>query len=310
MITRAKVGDFKPKAYHTSLDVIPSLPISVKDVVASPIWFTAMTEEYNALLSNKTWTLTSLPSQAPLVGCKWIYKTKLNADGSLQRCKARLVAKGFNQTEGIDYAETFIPVVRHTTTRLVLAHVVASRWFICQINVFLNGDLTKRVYMQQPPGFTSTDLHLVCHLHKAIYGLKQAPRSWFLKLSSTLKHLGFRSTISYSSLVVKFSSIDTLYVLVYVDDILITASSETVVNGLIASLKSFFTLEDLGPLYHFLGIQVSRTTTRNMHLSQTQYIRELHRKTNMLDSNPQPTPVISSLHLQQFSLILCCTYLF
>jgi len=84
MITRAKVGVFKPKAYHTSLNAIPSLPISVKTVIASPIWFTAMTEEYNALLSNKTWTLTSLPPGEPLVGCKWIYKTKLNANGSLQ----------------------------------------------------------------------------------------------------------------------------------------------------------------------------------------------------------------------------------
>ena len=97
MITCAKVDTFKPKAYHTSLSSIPSTPTSVKDVVSSPIWFTAMNEEYNALLSNKTWTLTFLPLGAPLVGCKWIYKTKLNVDGSLQRCKAILATKGFNQ---------------------------------------------------------------------------------------------------------------------------------------------------------------------------------------------------------------------
>jgi len=155
--------------------------------------------------------------------------------------------------------------------------------------------------MQQPPDFTSMNLHLVCHLHKAIYGLKQAPRSWFLKLSNTLKHLGFRSTISDSSLFVKFSFTNTLYILVYVDDICTTGSFETAVNGLIASLKSFFALKDLGPLHHFLGIKVSRIATRNMHLSHTQYIRELLRKTNMLDSNPQPTPMIYSIHLQQSS---------
>ena len=123
------------------------------------------------------------------------------------------MAKGFHQTEGIDYAETFSPVVRHSTIRLVLAHAVASHWPIRQIdinNAFLNGDLTERVYMQQPPGFTSTDPHLVCHLHKAIYGLKQAPRSWFLKLSTTLQQLGFHSTKSDTSLFVKFASSYTL----------------------------------------------------------------------------------------------------
>jgi len=175
MVTRAKLGIFKQKFYHTSLPFIPSPPTSVKYAIASPIWFTTMYEEYNALLSNNTLTLTSLPLGAPFVGCKWVYKTKLNAYDSLQRCKARLVAKGFHQTGGVDYAETFSPVVRHTTVRLVLAHVVASHWPIRQIDindVFLDGDLTERVYTQQPPSFTSTDPHLVCHLHKAIYDLK------------------------------------------------------------------------------------------------------------------------------------------
>ena len=168
MTTRAKVGIIKPKIY------------TVVSTIPSPIWSQAMTDEYQALLKNKTWTLTALPSNASLVGCKWIFKTKLHADGSFQRCKARLVAKGFNQTEGLDYSETFSPVVKPTTIRIVLSHVVTNNWAIRQVdidNAFLHGDLNERVYMQQPPGFISCDPTLVCQLHKTIYGLKQAPRS-------------------------------------------------------------------------------------------------------------------------------------
>jgi len=292
MVTRAKLGIFKPRVYHTSLPSIPSHPTSVKDVIASSIWFTAMHDEYNVLLSNNTWTLTSFPPGAPFVGCKWVFKTKLNADGSFQRCKAQLVAKGFHQTEGIYYVESFSPVVWHSTIRLVLAYVVASHWPIRQI---------ERVYMQQPPGFTSTDPHLVCHLHKAIYGLKQAPRSWFRKISTTLQQLGFHSIKSDTSLFFKFASSYTLFVLVYVNDILITRSSETAITDLITRLNSFSSLKDLGRIHHFFGIQVSCTPSGEMHLSHTQYIRDILRKTNMLTSNPQASPMISSLRLKQSS---------
>ena len=297
MVTRAKVGIFKPKTYNAMVS-IPTTPTFVKEAISSPMWFQAMNDEYHALLSNKTWTLTTLPSGASLVGCKWIFKTKLHADGTFQRCKARLVAKGFNQTEGVDYTETFSPVVKHNTIRIVLSHAVTHQWHVRQIdinNVFLHGDLIEHVYMQQPPGFASRDSTLVCRLHKAIYGLKQAPRSWFSKLSQTLIHLGFQSTVNDSSVFTKFTTSFTLFVFVYVDDIIITGSLSTTVTDLISTLSSFFALKDLGPLHHFLGIQVSTTQHGNMHLSQAQYIKELLRRTNMLHAKSQPTPVTSSL---------------
>ena len=306
MVTRAKVGTHKPKVYLTSLPVVPHIPSSVKTALASPLWYTTMQDEYNALLSNNTLTLTTLPPNASLVGCKWVFKTKLNADDSFHRCKARLVAKGFHQTHGLDYAETFSPVVRHTTIRLVLAHVVTSGWSVRQVdvnNVFLNGDLSECVYMQQPPGFISANPHLVYKLHKAIYGLKQAPRSWFLKLSHTLHTLGFTPTKSDTSLFVRFTPSHTLFVLVYVDDILITGSSLSAITTLISSLNSCFALKNLGDLHHFLGIQVTRTSMGDMHLSQSQYIRELLHPTTMVSSNPQPTPMISTVRLQQNSSI-------
>jgi len=99
MVTRAKVGTHKPKVYLTSISHVPSIPTFVKEVVASPIWYNDMHDEYNALLPNKTWMLTTFPPNASLVGCKLIFKTKLNANGYLHWCKAHLVAKGFNHTQ-------------------------------------------------------------------------------------------------------------------------------------------------------------------------------------------------------------------
>jgi len=123
--------------YHASVASLPLIPTSLKEAIASPVWLQAMREEYDALFSNKTWTLSPLPPEAPLVGCKWIFKTKLTTDGSLQRCKAHLVAKGFNQTTDVDYAETFSPIVCHTNIRLVLTHVVSSRWSVRHIDIML-----------------------------------------------------------------------------------------------------------------------------------------------------------------------------
>jgi len=129
-----------------------------------PQWLHAMQYEYHALVQNNTWTLTSLPDGANLVGCKWIFKLKYNSDGSLQRYKARLVAKGFQQFEGYDFTDTFSPIIKPTTIRIVLTIALTSWWPIHQIdinNAFLHGDLSSPVYMQQPPGFSTDSLLFV-----------------------------------------------------------------------------------------------------------------------------------------------------
>jgi len=164
------------------------------------------------------------------------------------------------------------PVVKPTTICLILSHVVSSQWQIKQVdinNAFLKGDLQKNVYMHQPP-----DVHLVCKLHKAIYGLKQTPRSWFQELSTTLHSIGFNSTKSDVSLFVKFWDNSSLFVLVYVDDIIITWSSPHHINTLISMLRAKFPLKDLVQHY-FLGIEASTTTDGSLHLSQTRYICDL-----------------------------------
>jgi len=143
MITRVKAGFFKSKLFVATATT-PVIPKAVKEAIQHPNWFTAMKDEYNALIANDTWTLTTLPSEIKPIGCKWVFKNKYNADGTFQRHKARLIAKGFNQQQGLDYSETFSPVIKPTTIRIILTLTLSNNWSVHQIdinNVFLYGDL-------------------------------------------------------------------------------------------------------------------------------------------------------------------------
>jgi Reverse transcriptase (RNA-dependent DNA polymerase) len=209
MITRAKsrLSVSTPKAMLAT-----NHPISIQDLDPTsftqaskePHWRCAMTKKLDALAQNKTWSLVPASQASNVVGCKWVFKTKRNSNGSIERYKARLVAKGYTQEEGVDYTDTFSPVVKPTTIRLVLTLAVTSNWPIKQLdvnNAFLHGTLNEEIFMSQPPGFVdSQNPTHVCRLHKAIYGLRQSPRAWYQKLSDTLVHLGFHSSSSDPSL--------------------------------------------------------------------------------------------------------------
>ena len=207
-------------------------------------------------MNNNTWILTFLPSGCKVVGCKWVLKNNYNVDVSFQKHKARLVAKGFSQTAGTDYNETYSPVFKPTTIRVVFSHVVYVAWPIHQIevnNVFLNGDLHEDVYMQQPPSFQSSSSNLVYKLSKAIYGLKQASRSWFEKLRSTFESIIFHPIKSDTSIFIKFNPSYTIFILIYVDDIVITGCSTSYIQDPKHTLGFFFALKDLGHLIIFLA---------------------------------------------------------
>ena len=175
--------------------------------------------------------------------------------------------------------------MKSSTIRVVLSHVVSSTWPIHQIdvnNVFRNDDLQEDVYIKQPPGFESSSPYLVCKYQKDLYGLKQALRSWFQKLSSTLHTFRFHSTKSDTSLFVQFMPSCTIFVLIYVDVIIITGSSRHEVNNLISKLSLCFALKDLDPLHYFLGIKVNCLKSGDLLRSQTKYINDLLRCMNML----------------------------
>lgn len=261
-----------------------------------------MQNEYDALMLNQTWSLVDLPNDRRAIGCKWVYRVKENADGTLNKLKARLVAKGFHQTPGFDFSETFSPVIKPATVRVVITLALSQNWKIAQLdinNAFLNGKLTEEVYMHQPEGFEARGAeNKVCRLHKALYGLKQAPRAWFETLHSALGSFGFQSAKSDNSLFIRKSGKDIMYILVYVDDILITGNQTSQVKDITVSLNKLFALKDLGELDFFLGIQVNNTC-EGLLLTQTKYIRDLLKKTKMLTAKDITTPMISSQHLSK-----------
>ncbi|OMO69204.1 Reverse transcriptase, RNA-dependent DNA polymerase [Corchorus capsularis] len=233
----------------TTHDPTPMTPklTSVSQALKDSHWQQAMSEEFNALVKNGTWHLVHSSEAQNLVGCKWGFRIKRNPDGTISRYKARLVAKGFNQRPGLDYHETFNPVVKPTTIRLVLTIALQNKWPLFQLevnNAFLHGQLSEDEYMKQPPGFIdSTYPNYVCKLDKGICGLKQAPRAWYNMLKSFLLAYGFSQSKSNSSLFIYHHDGLTLYFLVYLDDIIASKSSSSAVTDFVEELSRQFSLK-------------------------------------------------------------------
>jgi histone deacetylase 1/2 len=232
-----------------------------------------------------------------------VFKTKYKADGSLDKYKGRLVAKGFKQRYGIDYEDTFSPVVKMSTIRIILSIVVSKGWSMRQLdvqNTFLHGVLDEEVYMKQPPGYVDkTKPNYVCKLDKALYGLKQAPRAWYARLSNKLVTLGFHTSKADTSLFYFNKGSTTVFVLVYVDDIIVVSSSSEATTGLLNELKKDFAFKDLGELHYFLGMEVTKVRD-GIILSQDKYATDLLRKVNMFDCKPVSTPISTSEKLFAF----------
>ena len=307
MITRSKDGIHKPNARYALIasKFKTQEPNSIKDALKHPGWNNAVNEEMRTIHMLHTWSLVPPTEDMNILGCKWVFKTKLKPDGSVEKLKARLVAKGFDQEEGLDYLETFSPVVRTATIRLVLDIATAKEWDIKQLdvtNAFLHGELNEPVFMHQPPGFMDPEKPShVCRLTKALYGLKQAPRAWFDTFSNFLIDFGFTCCKSDPSLFTYHKDGKTLVLLLYVDDILLTGSDQ--VDQLLKSLNSRFSMKDLGPPKYFLGVEIE-AHSGGLFLHQTAYAKDILHQAAMSNCNSMPTPLpqqIDNLNSDLFS---------
>ncbi|WJX66879.1 hypothetical protein P8452_51386 [Trifolium repens] len=269
------------------------IPKNVQDALEIPKWREAVLEEMKTLEKNKTWSVMTLPDDKKTVGCKWVFTVKYNSDGSIERYKARLVAKGFTQTYGIDYSETFAPVAKLNTVRILLSLAANLDWPLHQLdvkNAFLNGDL-EEVYMDIPPGFEDKFGSNVCKLNKSLYGLKQSPRAWFEKFTQSMKKQGYIQGQADHTLFTKFSPHGKIAILiVYVDDIVLTGDDIVEMAKVKEKLAVDFEIKDLGSMRYFLGMEVARSKD-GIVVSQQKYILDLLKETGMSGCRPADTPM-------------------
>ncbi|KAK1414103.1 hypothetical protein QVD17_29844 [Tagetes erecta] len=282
------------QAFTTSL-YSEQIPASIKQALESKEWREAMKTEMDALNKNDTWEKCILPHGKKTVGCRWVFTIKHKPDGTIERYKARLVAKGYTQTYGIDYSETFSPVAKIDTIRVLFSIAANKEWPLHQFdvkNAFLHGELKEEVYMDPPPGFMENyNSREVCRLKKSLYGLKQSPRAWFGRFTLAMKKYGFKQSNSDHTLFLKRRGKLITCLIIYVDDMIITGNDEEEMTKLKTSLFNEFEMKDLGRLKYFLGIEVLRSK-HGIFICQKKYVLDLLAETGMIDCKPVDTPMI------------------
>ncbi|KAH9722428.1 hypothetical protein KPL70_006731 [Citrus sinensis] len=213
-------------------------------------WREAVNDEMDSIMSNQTWVLVDLPPGSQPISSKWVFRRKYNNDGSLQTFKARLVAKGFKQRNGIDYFDTYAPVARLTSIRVLFAIASLNNLYVHQMDVktaFLNGDLDEEIYMEQPEGFVLPgNEKKVCKLIKSLYGLKQAPKQWHEKFDSVILSHGFKHNNADKCVYFKYTNDFGVIICLYVDDLLIFGTNMQGVDDTKKYLTSQFKMKDLG----------------------------------------------------------------
>ncbi|KAK8934286.1 hypothetical protein KSP39_PZI015019 [Platanthera zijinensis] len=288
------------------------IPSHFKEAMESPEggqWKVAMDEEMESLYKNNTWSLVKVPPGKRAIGCKWVYAKKVGSPGEADvRFKARLVAKGFAQREGIDYDEVFSPVVKHPSIRVLLALVAQFGLILEQLDVktaFLHGELEEEIYMHQPPGYGATHKDLVCKLNKSLYGLKQSPRMWYRKFDQFMQKEKFeRSQFDHCAYYKQLPGGVYIYLLLYVDDMLIASSSQLEIDKVKNQLFKSFEMKDLGEAQKILGMEIQRDkSTGRVWLCQKAYLEKVLKKFGV-DASTKAVSVPLAPHFQ-LSVDLC-----
>jgi hypothetical protein len=276
----APQDDDKPRSYHEAISSSTSNQ-----------WMKATNEEIKSMKTNQVWDLVDLLLGLKAIGNKWVFKIKRKADGSIERYKARLVAKGYTQKEGVDYEETFSPVVRYASIRTILAIVAHLDLELFHMDVkttFLNGELDEEIYMDQPIVFVAKGKERkVCKLKRSIYGLKQSSRQWYLRFHQAIISNGFKMIEEDHCVHVKRSKGIFVILSLYVDDILLVRNDKNMIVTTKGWLSSTFEMKDMGEANYILGVKFSRDRSKKLlSLSQRTYIKRFLNASKCITANP------------------------
>ncbi|RVW53628.1 Retrovirus-related Pol polyprotein from transposon TNT 1-94 [Vitis vinifera] len=282
-----EIGKEEPRSYKEAMESKNSKK-----------WLSSMNDEMASLRKNQTWEIVPLPKGVKPVDCKWLFKIKDGiSEDEPPKYKSRLVAKGFSQKEGIDYNEVFSLVVKHKSIQVLLVMVSVFNLEFDQLDVktaFLHGNLEEEIYMKQPEGFVDSDKsNHVCFLKKSLYGLKQSPRQWYKRFDAFMVSHEFMRN-QYDSCVYFKTLPDGsfIYLLLYVDDMLIAAKNRAEINKLKQLLSSEFEMKDLGAAKKILGMEIWRDRDAGLlYVSQQKYIEKLMQAFHMDHSKPVSTPL-------------------
>ncbi|GKC56976.1 retrovirus-related pol polyprotein from transposon TNT 1-94 [Tanacetum coccineum] len=275
-------------------------PKNVKEVVQDESWTMAMQEELNQFKTNDVWSLIPPPKNQTIIGTKWVFKNKLDENGVVSRNKARLVAQGYNQQEGIDFDETYAPVARLESIRILLAYACAHDFKLYQMDVksaFLNGFINEEVYVAQPPGFVDFKKpNHVFKLKKALYGLKQAPKAWYDRLKAFLIDHQYTMGLVDNTLFTKKRNSHIIIVQIYVDDIIFGSTYQELCDDFSKIMHDEFEMSMMGELNFFLGLQIKQLED-GIFFNQSKYVKEMLKKFGLEDSKPIKTPMSSETKL-------------
>nr|ABF94664.1 retrotransposon protein, putative, Ty1-copia subclass [Oryza sativa Japonica Group] len=286
--------------------LVDDTPRTIEEAYSSPdadYWKEAVRSEMDSIMSNGTWEVVERPYGCKPVGCKWVFKKKLRPDGTIEKYKARLVAKGYTQKEGEDFFDTYSPVARLTTIRVLLALAASHGLLVHQMDVktaFLNGELEEEIYMDQPDGYVlEGQEEMVCKLLKSLYGLKQAPKQWHEKFDITLTSAGFVVNEADKCVYYRYGGGEGVILCLYVDDILIFGTSLNVIEEVKDYLSKNFEMKDLGEADVILNIKLQRGDEGGITLVQSHYVDKVLSRFGYSDCKPAPTPYDPSVLLRK-----------
>ena len=293
--TRSRLANFcEFYSFVSSLE-----PLRVEQALEDPDWVIAMQEELNNFTRNEVWSLVERPKQN-VIGTKWVFRNKQDDNGVVTRNKARLVAQGFTQIKGLDFGETYAPVARLESIRILIAFATHHNFKLYQMDVksaFLNGPIQELVFVKQPPGFEDPNKpNHVYKLHKALYGLKQAPRAWYECLKDFLLKNGFEIGKANSTLFTRKFDNDLFVCQIYVDDIIFGSTNKAFCEDFSRIMTKRFKMSMMGELKYFLGFQIKQLK-EGTFLCQTKYITDMLKKFDMEGAKPIKTPMSTNGHL-------------